>query len=232
MSRPKKEERMKRPSSTLCLFVLLGGICLAACGGGGGNVPGPGSGVTAAFTSSNPTPGLDSISMQPGEAVDDTFEIEVHVTDLVDFFGAAFRIEFDSTTAEFLSFDDSTSLLYEHPDLITPPTPPMTAPGVDIRAVVDPANPGSVLVVATLQQTFGYTQGFTFTAPDPDGDQVLLVLVFRATDPTGGNAFTFGTAMTREVITCEPPPMIGPTPACITVPDGNLTWNGGTMTAS
>ena len=29
MNRP-KEERMKRPSSTLCLFALLGGICLAA----------------------------------------------------------------------------------------------------------------------------------------------------------------------------------------------------------
>ncbi len=221
MSRP-REERMKRPGSTLCLFVLLAGICLASCGGGGGNVPGGGGiGITAAFTSSNPTPGLDSISMQPGKAVDNTFEIEVHVTDLVDFFGAAFRIEFDSTTAEFLSFDDSMSFLQNHP----------SSPVVDIRAVVDPADPGSVLVIATLQQTFGYTQGFTFTPPDPDGDQLLLILIFRATDPTGGNAFTFGSATTREVTTCEPPPTIGPTPACITVPDGNLTWNGGTMTA-
>lgn len=221
MSRP-REERMKRPGSTLCcLFVLLAGICLAACGGGGGNVPGGGGiGITAAFTSSNPTPGLDSISMQPGKAVNDTFEIEVHVTDLVDFFGAAFRVVFDSTTAEFLSFDDSTSFLKNHP----------SSPVVNIRAVVDPADPDSVLVVATLQNTFGYTQGITFTPPMDD--RVLLVLIFRATDPTGGNAFTFGTAMTREVTTCEPPPTIGPTPACITVPDGNLTWNGGTMTAS
>ena len=212
---------MKRPSSTLCLFVLLGGLCLAACGGGGGNVPVIGPGLTAAFTPSNPAPGVNSISMQPGAATDDTFQIVVNVTDIVDFFGAAFRIVFDSATAEFLSFDDSTSFLHNHPD----------SPVVDIRAVIDPADPDSVLVVATLQQMFSYTQGFTFAAPN-DGDQLLLILTFRATDPTAGNAFTFGTATTREVSTCEPPPMIGPTPACITVADGNLTWNGGTMSAN
>ncbi len=222
MSRP-KEERMKRPSSTLCLLVLLGGLCLTACGGGGGNVPPGGGGlITAAFTPSNPMPGVNSMSMQPGTATNDTFQIVVNVTDIVDFFGAAFRVVFDSTTAEFLSFDDSTSFLHNHPD----------SPVVDIRAEIDPADPDSVLVVATLQQTFLYIPGFTFTAPDPDGDQVLLILTFRATSPTAGNPFTFGTATTREVSTCEPPPMIGPTPACIMVADGNLTWNGGTMSAN
>jgi hypothetical protein len=220
MSRP-KEERMKRPSSTLCLLVLLGGLCLTACGGGGGNVPPGGGLITAAFTPSNPAPGVDSISMQPGTATNDTFQIVVNVTDIVDFFGAAFRIVFDSTTAEFLSFDDSTSFLHNHPD----------SPVVDIRAVIDPADPDSVLVVATLQQTFLYIPGFTFTAPN-DGDQVLLILTFRATSPTAGNPFTFGIAATREVSTCEPPPMIGPTPACIMVADGTLTWNGGTMSAN
>jgi len=215
MSRP-REERMKRPGSTLCcLFVLLAGICLAACGGGGGNVPGGGGiGITAAFTSSNPTPGLDSISMQPGEAVDDTFEIEVHVTDLVDFFGAAFRIEFDSTTAEFLSFDDSMSFLNA------------SAATVDIRATVDPADPGRVFVVATLQNAVGYVQGITPSAMN----DTLLVLTFRATDPTAGNAFTFETAMSREVTTCAVWNMMGQQPGCPEV-SATLTWNGGTMTA-
>ena len=214
MSRPKKEERMKRPSSTLCLFVLLGGICLAACGGGGGNVPGPGSGVTAAFTPSNPAPGMDSISMQPGEATNDTFEIEVHVTDLVDFFGAGFRIMFDSATAEFLSFDDSMSFLNA------------SAAVVDIRATVDPADPGRVFVVATLQNSFSYVQGITPSA----GSDTLLVLTFRATDPTAGNAFTFDTATSREVTTCPSWDMTGLQPGCPEV-SATLTWNGGTMTA-
>lgn len=223
---------MKRPSSTLCLFVLLGGMCLVACGGGGGNVPVIGGQVTATFTPSNPAPGANSISMQAGTAPNDMFQIEVYVTNIVDFFGTGFRIVFDSATAEFVSFDDSMSFLFNHPELITPPPPPLTAPAINTLAVADPADPGSVLVVATLQNTFGYTPGFTFTPPDPDGDQLLLVLTFRATDPTAGNAFTFGTAMTREVQTCEPRPAIGPTPDCIMVPDGNLTWNGGTMTAN
>lgn len=206
---------MKRPSSTLCLFVLLGGLCLAACGGGGGNVPVIGPGLTAAFTPSNPAPGVNSISMQPGTATDGMFEIEVHVTDIVDFFGAAFRIVFDSATAEFLSFDDSMSFLNA------------SAATVNIRATVDPADPGRVFVVATLQNTVGYVQGITPSAMN----DTLLVLTFRATDPTAGNAFTFETAMSREVTTCAFWNMIGPQPGCPEV-SATVTWNGGTMTAN
>ena len=96
-----------------------------------------------------------------------------------------------------------------------------------IDAEVDPTDAGTVLVVATFQNSVTYTQGFT----PPANDQELLTLTFRATNPSGGNAFTFDSAATREVTTC-PPPGGGPTPACVTVPDGNLTWDGGTMTAS
>lgn len=228
MNQP-KEERMKRPSPTLRLFVLLGGICLVGCGSGGGNVPPPmGGAITATFTPANPTPGMNSISMQPGTATGDTFQVIVNVTDIVDFFGAGFRIVFDSTTAEFLSFDDSMSFLYNHPELITPPPPPLIPPSVSIFAAVDPADAGTVLVSATLQNTIGYSAGFT----PPANDQILLILTFRATNPTGGNPFTHATMTTREVQTCPPRPAIGPTPACTIVPDGNLTWNGGTLTAN
>ncbi len=226
MNRP-KEERMKRPSPTLRLFVLLGGICLAACGSGGGNVPPTMGDVAPTFTPANPTPGTNSISMQPDKAVSDTFEVVIIVTDIVDFFGAGFRILFDSATAEFLSFDDSMSFLYNHEDLINSPPLPLVPPSVSIFAAVDPADAGTVLVSATLQNTIGYSSGVT--AAD---DQILMILIFRATNSTGGNPFTFDIPMTREVQTCPPRPDMGPTPACTIVPDGNLTWNGGTLTAN
>ena len=207
---------MKRPSSVLCVLVLLGGIFLTSCGGGGGNVPGVIGGViTATFTPGNPTPGANSISMQAGMATDDTFQVVVTVTDIVDFFGTAFRVAFDPATAQYLSFDDSMSFLYNHP----------SSPVVQFNVSVDPADAGKVLVVATLQNTFLYTPGFT----PPANDQVLLVLTFRATDPTAGNDFTFDTAMTREVTTCPQP--MGGSPPCVVEPDANLTWSGGTMIA-
>jgi hypothetical protein len=187
-----------------------------------------GGAITATFTPANPTPGMNSISMQPGTATGDTFQVIVDVTDVVDFFGAGFRIVFDSATAEFLSFDDSMSFLYNHEDLITPPPLPLVPPSVSIFAAVDPADAGTVLVSATLQNTIGYSPGFT----PPANDQVLLTLTFRATNATAGNAFTNATLATREVQTCPPRPAIGPTPACTIVPDGNLTWNGGTLTAN
>jgi len=229
---PPKEERMKRSGSALFLFVLLGGFCLTGCGSGGGNVPGViGGAVNATFTPNNPTPGMNSISMQPGTQTGDTFQVVVNITDIVDFFGAAFRIEFDSATATFVSFDGSTSFLHNHPEILVPPMAPRVSPSVNILATVDPADAGSVLVVATLENTFAYTAGFTFTAPDPIvGDQELVILTFRATNPSGGNAFSFDTAITREVSTC--PPLAAPTPSCAMAADAGLMWNGGAMTAN
>ena len=212
---------MKRPSSVLCLLVLLGGVGLAACGHGGGSVPGGmlGGAVTATFTPANPTPGSDSVSMQVGTVTGDTFQIEIHATDITDFFGAAFRITFDSATAEFLSFDPSTSFL----------NGPLNVGSavVDIRATVDPTDAGTVLVVATLQNAFNYIPGITPVATD----DTLLILTFRATDPSAGNAFTFGTAMSRDVTTCPPWNMMGQQPSCPDV-SATLAWDGGTMTAN
>ena len=100
---------MKRPSHPLLFTVVLTGLVLASCGGGGGNVTGGmmGSGLTAAFTPAQTMPGANSVSMSAGTALDDTFQVDVRVTDIVNFFGAAFRVTFDSASAEFLSFDDS-----------------------------------------------------------------------------------------------------------------------------
>jgi hypothetical protein len=223
---------MKRPGTALFLFVLLGGLCLSGCGSGGGNVPGViGGVVNATFTPTNPTPGTNSISMQPGEQTGDTFQVVVTVTDIVDFFGAAFRVEFDPTTATFLSSDGATSFLHNHPEILVPPIAPRVSPSVNILAIVDPTDAGTLLIVATLENTFAYTAGFTFAAPDPVvGEQELVILTFRATNPSGGNAFNFDTAITREVSTC--PPLVSPTPSCAMALDAGLMWNGGAMTAN
>lgn len=211
---------MKRLDSVHCLLVLFLAVAVASCGSGGGNVPGGGGGgqVTAAFTPDNNNPGADSISMGAGTAMGNTFQVIINVTDITDFFGAGFRIAFNSASAEFLSFDGSGSFLHNHPN---------SAP-VTINAAVDPNDAGTVLVVATIQNSFAYTPGFASSATP----QQLLILNFRATNPTGGNAFTFDLAGTREVTTCPQWNMMGQPPACNMVPDGNLTWDGGTLTAS
>lgn len=215
---------MKRPSAMLCLVVLLGGLAITSCGSGGGNVPGGmmGGGVTASFTPSNPTPGANSISMAAGAVVGDTFIVNVNVTDISEFFGAGFRIVFDSTTAEFQSFD-TTGTFLEDVNIFP------GAPVADIRAVVDPANAGAVLVLATIQNSFAYVPGANAMSA---GEQFLMQLTFRATDPTAGNAFTFDIAATREVTTCPPWNMMGQQPDCPEIPDAMLTWNGGMLTAN
>jgi len=216
---------MNRPSTTLCLVVLLGGLCLASCGSGGGNVPGgmTGGGITATFTSTNMNPGANSISMAPGAATDDTFQIVVNVTDIDWFFGAAFRIVFDSSTAEFLSFDSDGSFLH-----LDRPGATVVSPVVDIRAAIDAADAGAVLVVATLQNSFSYVEGFEIDMTNPTRE--LIKLTFRATDPTVANAFSFHTASSREVTICEA--FIPPGQDCPEIADGALSWNGGTLTAN
>lgn len=208
---------MKRPGSALCLLALVAGIGLTGCGSGGGNVPGGGGGgaITATFTPDNAAPGANSISMQAGTAAGDTFQVVIRVTDIVDFFGSAFRITFDSASADFLSFDDSTSFLNN------------SSAVVDIRASVDPADAGTVLVVATLQNAFNYVQGVTPAAMD----DTLLILSFQATNPSGGNAFTFDTMVSREVTTCPAWNMMGQQPACPEI-SATVNWDEGTMTAN
>ena len=61
---------------------------------------------------------------------------------------------------------------------------------------------------------------------DPTGDDLLLTLSFDASTATAGNVFSFGVAANRLVETCAT--AVDP---CVMVPDGMLTWSGGTMTA-
>ena len=205
---------MKRLSSPLIFSVVLAGLMLAGCGGGGGNVGGGGmmGGLTATFTGDVPMPAADSVSMAAGTATGDTFQVELRVGDIIDFFGTAFSVRFDPTTAEYQSFDDSSSLLQAY------------APDIEIRADLDQVDSGLVSIVATLKNPItGPIQGIDTSMEPTD---LLLTLTFRATNPTVGpnhNAFSVDAVRTREILIC---PAAG-----MCAPHATPTWNGGTMTA-
>jgi len=207
---------MKRLSSPLIFSVVLAGLMMVGCGGGGGNVDGGmmGGGLTATFTGDAPNPAVDSISMVAGTATGDTFQVEIRVGDIIDFFGTAFSIRFDPTTAEYQSFDDSMSLLQNM----------NYAPDIEIRADLDQVDSGLVTIVATLKNpAMGPIQGID-TSLEPTN--LLLTLTFRATNPTVGpnhNAFSVDAVRGREILIC---PAAG-----MCAPHATPTWNGGTMTA-
>jgi hypothetical protein len=179
-----------------------------ACGGGGGNILPP-EGLTVTFQLDAPNPGNNTISM--GTALDSGagFQIPVIVTGIDNFFGAAFRVEFDPATAEFVSFDATDSFID-------------TGGGVVVLINAIEGTPGQVLVNATRQQGAGgvYVPGVTPVAPD----NVLIWLNFRATAETGANPNVFSFSNT-EANSCddgtETCPIIDPAP----------TWAGGTLTA-
>jgi hypothetical protein len=134
---------------------------------------------------------------------DEAFAVAVQVTGITNFFGAGFRVTFDPSNASFQGMSSAGSFIG-------------TGAGTDFRATLVSA--GVVSVAATLQ---GQVQGIT-----PAGTQLLITLNFRATAETTNEAYGFGVAADRVVSTCPAPPA-----ACSDIPDGTLTWSGGTLTA-
>jgi hypothetical protein len=191
-------------------IVLLAVICTLplACGGGGGNRL-PAEGLTVTFQPANPAPGAMTISMGTALISGAGFQIPIVVTEIDDFFGAAFRVNFDSTTADFAGFSAANSFIDTGGAVV-----------VLINAAV--GAPGQVLVNATRQQGAGgaYVPGVTPAAPD----NVLLWLNFRASTETAANAFTFSN---QEVNSCD-----DGTQTCPIVNPLTLTWSGGTMAAN
>ena len=185
--------------------ILLAGLASVSCGGGGGNSTTP-PGITASFAAANSAPGMNTVSMQPGPVSGSTFQVQIHITDITDFFGGAFRVPFDSSSLTFIEFNSSASFL-EGMGRLT-----------DIRAEIDQMDPNMLVVVATFQDQL---QGFTVVS-----SRLLLTLTFNASS-AGSSNFDFDIAATRQVQTCPAPPA-----ACSAIPDGTLTWSGGTVTAN
>ena len=199
---------MKRRSPLLALAALAG-LALVSCGSGGGNVPMMGGGVSATFTENSTNAVSNLITMSTGEVSGDMFQIVIRVTDIDDFYGTAFNVQWDSAAAQFLSFEGSLS-----PNVLQ-----ANAPNILINAGVDPNLARTVTVIATLTD---FVQGLDTSTQATD---VLITLTFQATATTGGTLFTFDPA-TRFVTTCFP------ADTCADIPDAMLTWNGGVLTAN
>jgi hypothetical protein len=143
--------------------------------------------------------GSGSVSLQPGTANQDTFEIRVDVTDVNDFFGGAFHITFDSATAEYVTYDSMGSFLH--------------AGGADTEFQVSTFGAGEIAVVATRKQDAqGSVPGVNVT-----GTQNLITLTFRATGFTNSNRFDF--ASPQEVVDSAQP-------VANEIP---VSWSGGSM---
>jgi hypothetical protein len=182
--------------------VLLACALSLACGGGGGGAPAPPPSLTATFNPLNNNPGPMTLNMGRGASGGTAFSVLVQVTDISNFHGAAFRVNFDPATAEFTGFTSTGSFL-------------LGAGQTQFDAVVQV--PGEVIADATLLGGDGI---------DANGTNLLMTLNFRATAATGGNNFNFGIAANREVQICPP------AQACSFINDAQLVWSGGTMTAN
>jgi len=197
---------------TSVALALSLGMLMPACGGGGGDDDGGNGGnntgpLTATFMPANPTPGNQTLSMS-GSSAGAMFSITVNVTQITNFFGAAFDLTYDPATVSFQGSSSASSVLVTNNPSAQPP-----------QFNVDASTPGSIEVAATL---VGQVEGIDVAATTQ-----LITFNFQATGTTGGNAFGFGAAANRLVRTCPTPPG-----ACTDIPDGNITWSGGTLTAS
>jgi hypothetical protein len=188
---------------TYVALILTFGMLMPACGGGGsdGGVTNP---LVARFTADNLNPGAETISMA-GTSAGSNVAVEIQVTGLDNFGGAAFRVTYDPDTVNFTGFDASGSVL--------------ETLGVDTDYDANEAISGTILVYASIQDA-SQPAGV-----DVVGTQNVITLNFQATTSTAGNTVDFA-AISREVQIC-------PTQGQACSPfAGDLGWDGGMITAS
>lgn len=148
-----------------------------------------------------------TISMGSGSTSGNNFTVPIQVTGINDFFGATFLIAFDPTSASYVSFSSTGSVIDDG--------------GATVIIYAAPSAPGELQVTATRQQEPGgtYVPGVNIGVTS-----TLITLNFRATAAVTSNSFTF---TNREIQTCN-----DATQTCTPVPDASLTWSGGSMRAN
>ena len=145
----------------IAAHLALGAISVGC--GSDDNTSGSTSAV-AIFTPDTPTPANGSITLLAGTRSGASVNVRVTATEIPDFFGATFRIAYDTTALQFSGMDDATSFLRT---------------GVtdsDVFFIEDHVNvPGQVLVTATrLNATLIDPVDVTTTA-----DLVILNFIAR-----------------------------------------------------
>jgi hypothetical protein len=194
------------------LFDLVVALTAISCGGGGDGgtiyIP-PQPGMTTAFTPDAPPSATESsISMQPGGTSGDLLVVLVRVTNITDFYGAAFTINYDSTTVDFRDADNTPAYLSGGSFL-----------GANSVFATDVPTPGTVEVAASRQ---GAVAGVNIgSAP-----QTLVTLRFRAKKVTTGSQLSFGSQ--HQVCTSV---LVAPG-QCVSFPVPAPNWTGGKVTAS
>jgi Cohesin domain len=186
---------------------------LPAChhGSSGGSVT---SGPVAMFVGDTPAPGPATIALLPGTASGASVDVRVTVTGVPQFFGAAFRIDYDQTSLLFNGMANQASFLRSG-----------GVTDANVTFIEDHAsNPGVIIVTATRLDPTAVPSIDVTTTSD------LAVLNFTARKaivvasvdgrldfaPTG-----------RDVQACDT--SVSP-PTCASTPL-TLTWSGGGISA-
>jgi len=84
-------------------------LALPACGGGSDTTQS--TTPHAVFTPDSPTPGSGSVVLLPGGSNAASVNVRVAVTGVTGFFGAAFRVTYDTSALLFTGLNSSTSFL-------------------------------------------------------------------------------------------------------------------------
>jgi hypothetical protein len=170
---------MNRRHIVRSAYTAIAGLCLLAsvsCGGGGG-----GGGVIVTpdldFVPDNATPAANTVSMQAGASTLTDFNVEIRVTNIDDFFGAAFHVKFNPAVATFDTASTTGSVLGNPP------------PQFDVADL----GGGELAVVASLQ---GAVAGI------PNATGLLVTLHFASIAETTNSAFTFTPTASRSVQVC------------------------------
>jgi len=99
---------MSRCAATVLVTVAYVALTAASVGCGGGNDSTTSVGPVAKFTPDTP---LGTIALLAGSSSGASIDVRVTVTNINDFFGAAFRIQYDTTALFFNGMTDSGSFL-------------------------------------------------------------------------------------------------------------------------
>jgi len=172
-------------------LVVLTMLCCAASvscggsdgGGGGGGTPLPRP-LLVSFGPDLEDPGPNTVSLQPGATVGDTFTANVSFTDTDDVLGVSFRVTYDRNILQFVRAVTSNSFL--------------TGPNVGV--FVDPDHDsnddpsrGEVWVVVAPFDLDNPPAGVNV-----DGTRTLIGLTFRARQVSNGSSVAFSVSG-REV---------------------------------
>jgi cohesin domain-containing protein len=197
-----------RSAASVALTTAFVALAAAAIGCGGGSTTTTSSGPRAAFTPDTPAPTAGTIALLAGSTSGANVNVRVTVTGVPSFFGAAFRLSYDTTALLFNGMTDTTSLL-------------RGAPATDdghLSFIEDHASiPGEIIITATrLDPTVAAPVDVTTTAD-------LVVLNF-----TARKVIAVATAEGRLDFGDPKQACDGSAPPCGSIA---VTWSGGAVSA-